>query len=207
MCAGHLQQRHTGAVDVVDGWVFDLDGVVWRGAEPIPGVPAAIAELQASGAEVLFVTNMSAYPVRTVEERLASLGVDAQGRVLTSAMAAARLVEPGQRVLVCGGPGLVEQAEARGAVVVDAGPADAVIVGYHRDFDYARLTAAMRAVRGGAVLIGTNDDATYPSDEGLLPGNGALLAAVATASGVEPVVAGKPNAPMCALVRDRLDGR
>jgi 4-nitrophenyl phosphatase len=186
------------------GWVFDLDGVLWRGSEPVPGAADAVATLLASGADVLFVTNMSGNPVTSVEKQLASLGVDATGRVVTSAMAAARLVEPGERVVACAGDGVVEELQARGAIVVDAGPADAVVVGYHREFDYVRLTTAMRAVRGGARLIGSNDDATYPTDEGLLPGNGALLAAVATASGVTPVVAGKPYAPMCDLVRDRI---
>lgn len=189
---------------MTEGWVFDLDGVVWRGSEPIPGVPAAIAELIASGADVLFVTNMSANPVRSVEDKLAALGVDARGRVITSAMAAARLVEPGERVLACAGVGVVEELEARGVTVTDTGPADAVVVGYHREFDYDRLTAAMRAVRGGARLIGTNADPTYPAADGLLPGNGSLLAAVAVASGVEPTIAGKPHEPICALVRERL---
>jgi glycerol 3-phosphatase-2 len=185
------------------GWVLDLDGVVWRGAEAVPGAPEALRELMARGADVLFVTNMSGTPVSAAERKLGGLGIDATGRVVTSAMAAARLVEPGERVLACAGAGVREELEARGAVVVAAAPADAVIVGYHREFDYERLTRAMHAVRSGARLIGTNDDATYPTDEGLLPGNGALLAAVATASGATPVVAGKPYAPMCELVRAR----
>jgi HAD superfamily hydrolase (TIGR01450 family) len=192
---------------LTEGWVFDLDGVLWRGAEPVPGAAAAVAQLQRGGAEVLFVTNMSGNPARSVEQRLEDLGVDAAGRVVTSAMAAARLVEPGERVHACAGLGVVEELEARGATVVTGGRADTVIVGYHREFDYERLTGAMRAVRAGARLIGTNDDATYPTDEGLLPGNGALLAAVATASQVAPVVAGKPHEPMCALVRDRLGAK
>jgi 4-nitrophenyl phosphatase len=186
------------------GWVFDLDGVIWRGTQPIPGAADAVNELVREGADVTFVTNMSVNPVVTVERMLASMGIDATGRVVTSAMAAARLVEPGERVVACAGHGVVDELEARGAVVVPEGPADAVVVGYHREFDYAQLTVAMRAVRGGARLIGTNDDATYPSDDGLLPGNGSLLAAVATASEAVPVVAGKPHGPMCSLVRDRM---
>jgi len=77
-------------------------------------------------------------------------------------------------------------------------------VGFHRDFDYGRLDAASWAVRHGARLIGTNDDPTYPTPEGPIPGGGAILAAVVTASGAEPVVAGKPNPPLADLVRDRL---
>ena len=78
-----------------------------------------------------------------------------------------------------------------------------MIVGFHRDFDYERLRIASGAVRDGARLLATNDDATYPTPEGLIPGGGAILAAVATASAAAPTIAGKPYAPMAALVRDR----
>ena len=76
----------------------------------------------------------------------------------------------------------------------DPGPVDAVVVGLHLTFDYARLDVAARAARDGARLIATNDDATYPGEHGLSPGAGSLLAAVVTASGATPVVAGKPYA-------------
>ena len=79
-----------------------------------------------------------------------------------------------------------------------------VVVGFHRDFDYGRLQAASAAVRGGARLLATNDDATYPTPEGLIPGGGAILAAVKTASGVEAEVAGKPYRPMADLLRARI---
>jgi HAD superfamily hydrolase (TIGR01450 family) len=186
------------------GWALDLDGVVWLDEQPIPGAPEAVADLRAAGEDVVFCTNLSSRPVAQTEAKLARQGIDAVGAVLTSAMAAARLVEPGERVLVCAGPGVVEALEARKAEVVWDGDADAVVVGLHLDFDYGRLRAAATAARRGARLIGTNDDPTYPTPEGLLPGGGALLAAVATAAGVEPVVAGKPYPPMAELVRQRL---
>jgi len=119
-------------------------------------------------------------------------------------MAAADLVEPGERVLVCAGPGVVEALEGRGAIPVRDGDADAVLVGFHRDFDYERLRIAARAVRRGARLLATNDDSSYPTPDGPIPGGGAILAAVVTATGVQATVAGKPNAPMAALVRRRL---
>ena len=82
---------------------------------------------------------------------------------------------------------------------------DAVVVGFHKTFDYLSLHRASAAVRSGATLIGTNDDATYPTATGLIPGGGSILAAVATASGIAPIVAGKPYAPMGTLVRRALD--
>ncbi|MBI4884542.1 MAG: HAD-IIA family hydrolase [Actinobacteria bacterium] len=184
----------------------DLDGVVWLAHRPIAGAVAAIAALRSAGHRVLFVTNNSADTIEAQQAALAAIGVPAVGDVLTSAMAAGRLVEPGERVVVCGGEGIRQAMRQRGAVVVEssesAGAAgiDAVVVGFHRDFDYAGLTRAAAAVRGGARLIGTNDDATYPTPSGPIPGGGSILAAVQTAAGVAAVVAGKPYRPMVELV-------
>jgi glycerol-1-phosphatase len=186
------------------GWALDLDGVVWLDEVPIEGSAEAIARLREAGEQIVFCTNLSSRPVAEMEAKLARHGIPADGDVLTSAMAAARLVQPGERVLVCAGAGVVEALEARGAEPVRDGPADAVIVGLHLDFDYERLRVASAAVRSGARLIGTNADPTYPTADGLIPGGGAILAAVATASGVDPVIAGKPHAPMAELVRARL---
>jgi 4-nitrophenyl phosphatase len=185
-------------------YALDLDGVVWLAEDPIPGAPEAVARLRATGEPVVFVTNNSSQPVAVVEAKLARHGIPAEGAVVTSAMAAAALVEPGERVLVCAGPGVDEAVVSRGATPVVDGDADAVMVGFHRDFDYERLRIAATAVRHGARLLATNDDATYPTPAGPIPGGGAILAAVVTATGVTPVVAGKPNAPMADLVRARL---
>ena len=186
-------------------WILDLDGVVWLGAEPIPGAVDAIRRLRDAGERVLFLTNNSSAPIGDYVAKLVGLGIPADaGDVLTSAQAAARLLEPGTTALVCAGPGVDEALRARGVATVRDGRADAVVVGWHTDFDYARLTAAFRAVHAGARLIGTNDDPTYPTPDGLLPGGGSILAAVATAAGIAPEIAGKPHAPMAALVRERL---
>ena len=186
----------------------DLDGVVWLAHQPIAGSVVAIAQLRAAGHRVLFVTNNSASRVAEQEATLAAIGIPATGDVLTSADAAAMLVEPGERVMVCGGPGVVEALERRGATAVDVTDAsaetthfDAVMVGFHRSFDYEGMRRSSAAVRGGARLIGTNDDATYPTPTGPIPGGGSILAAIATASGVVPIVAGKPYEPMASLVR------
>lgn len=181
-------------------WLLDLDGVVWLSGRAIAGSVEAVDRLRSAGERVVFVTNFSGPTLADQEARLAAVGIPAAGDVVTSAMAAARLVSPAWRVRCLAGPGVVEAVRARGATVVDAGPADAVVVGLTEAFDYGSLRAASTAVRAGARLIGANDDATMPTPDGEVPGAGALLAAVAVASGVEPVVAGKPHQPMADAV-------
>jgi len=186
----------------------DLDGVVWLAHEPIPGAVDAIARLRASGRRVLFVTNNSAARVSGHERALAAIGVEATGDVVSSSMAAAGLVSRGERILVAGGAGVVEAVESAGAhVLLNDGsdieePVDAVVVGLHRDFDYARLRVAGRAVLEGARLIGTNRDSTYPTPRGLEPGGGSIVAAIAAVGGIDPIFAGKPEQPMADLVLD-----
>jgi glycerol 3-phosphatase-2 len=184
----------------------DLDGVVWLARTAIPGSVEAIARLRAGGRRVVFVTNNSSAVVADQEAALADVGIPATGDVLTSAGAAAALVEAGERVLVAGGPGITEAIEARGASTVAGDDptgvdANVVMVGFHRTFDYERMRIATTAVLGGARLVATNDDATYPTPDGPIPGGGAILAGIATASGRQAVVAGKPYVPMADAVR------
>jgi len=190
---------------------------VWLAHEPIRGSVDAIARIRAGGRRMLFVTNNSMSTVAEQEAALERVGIAAAGDVVTSAMASASLVEPGERVLVAGGPGVVESVEGRGATVTlndgsascrtdaAAGSFDVVLVGLHHDFDYHRLAAAATAVMAGARLIGTNGDSTYPTPDGLLPGGGSLAAAVATVAGVDPIIAGKPHRPMANLITGMVD--
>ena len=187
--------------------ILDLDGVIWLSEEPIAGSSEAVRRLREAGHRVLFLTNNSYPTVRDTLKKLHGMDVEAEpDEVATSSQAAAALVEAGETALVCGGPGVREALAERDIAHVDKGAADAVIVGFHREFDYERLTAAFRSVIDGARLIGTNDDPTYPTPDGPVPGGGSLLAAVATAAGVTPVVAGKPHQPMADLVASRLGG-
>ncbi len=158
--------------------------------------------LRDAGHPVAFVTNSAFRTPAQVAEKLASHGIpDAEAEVVTAAMAAATMVEPGERVLAIGSAGLLDALAERGAEVVTDGPATAVVVGITFEFDYDAMRRAMDAISGGARFIATNLDPTYPVAEGLLPGNGALVAAVATAGQVDPEVAGKPYAPIAALTR------
>lgn len=191
----------------------DLDGVVWRGDEPIPSSADGIRRLRGAGLRVGFVSNNSSQPVGDVVAKLDRCGVPAEARdVVTSALAAAALLAaelaPRARVLVCAGPGVVEALGGVGLTPVREGPADAVVVGFHRDFDFDALTRASNAVRAGARFVATNLDATYPMPGGaMVPGAGSITAAVAVASGRTPEVAGKPEAATVALVRARFGDR
>ncbi|MET0627779.1 MAG: HAD-IIA family hydrolase [Acidimicrobiia bacterium] len=187
----------------------DLDGVIWRGDEPITPAAAGVQALRDAGLRVGFVSNNSSQPLAEVADKLTRFGVPAEpDDVLTSAVAAASLLAgmlaPGTRVLACAGPGVVEALLSVGLTPVREQPAEAVVVGFHRDFDFDELDRASSAVRDGARFVATNLDATYPMPGGrMLPGTGAITAAVAVASGCQPLVAGKPERATVDLVRAR----
>ncbi|MGH8917480.1 MAG: HAD-IIA family hydrolase, partial [Actinomycetes bacterium] len=160
-------------------WILDLDGVVWLAETVIPGVPEAVERLRAAGHTILFLTNNSSRRVSDLVVKFEGMGIAVEAdEIVTSAQAAATMVEPGSTVLVCAGEGVREALAERGVKIIDDGQADAVIVGFHKEFDYDRLNAAYQALRGGARLVGTNDDTTYPTPDGPIPGGGALLASV-----------------------------
>jgi HAD superfamily hydrolase (TIGR01450 family) len=188
----------------------DLDGVVWRADAPVPGAAEALARLGAAGVEVVYVTNNARPTLGEHEAKLAGFGIDAAGAVIASPQAAGALLVAGERVLVAGGPGVGEAVLAAGAVPVTydeaddgADAVDAVVVGFHQDFDYRKMRIASGAVRGGARFIATNDDTTYPTADGLVPGNGAIVAGIAAAAGARPTIAGKPHPPIAEVVRAR----
>lgn len=191
----------------------DLDGVVWLAHAPIEGSVEAISLARERGVRVLFVTNNSFSTLDQQVDALGRIGIPARGDVVTSAMSVRTCISPGWRVMVCGGEGLIEEVEHAGAQVVVPylergahGEFDAVVVGFHRQFDYQVLSDALTAVRSGARLIGSNEDPTYPTPSGPIPGGGAILAAIAKATGASPLVTGKPHGAMAMLVRQMCDG-
>ncbi|MGA2473668.1 MAG: HAD-IIA family hydrolase [Acidimicrobiales bacterium] len=190
-------------------WVIDLDGVVWLTGRPIPGVDEAVAGLRGAGVRVLFATNNSAPTRAELHRHLAHCGITAEnGDLLSSADVAAGMLATGSRAVVLGSDGVLEALAARGVVVVPEGPADAVVVGLTRTFTYDDVARAAAAVRGGARFIGTNEDPTFPTPDGLIPGAGAILAAVSTAAEATPEVAGKPHRPTAEAIAVRVpDGQ
>ena len=190
--AASLLSRH-------DGLLLDLDGVVYVGPRAVPrAVPALTAAAQQ--VPLAYVTNNASRPPAEVAAHLRELGLDAtDDQVVTSAQVAAamvvREVGRGARVLAVGGPGVRLALEAQGLVPVtsaDDGPR-AVVQGYGTQVGWADLAEATFAVRAGAWWVATNRDLTVPTSRGIAPGNGTLVAAVRSAAGVDPVVAGKPE--------------
>ena len=186
-------------------WVIDLDGVIWLTGEPIGDVGGAVAALHAAGVRTLFATNNSAPTRAELHTRLANCGITiADEDLLSSADVAAEMLPVGSTAFVVADEGVREALTTRGVKMVDAGPADAVVVGWTRTFTFDLIDQAAKAVRAGARLIGTNEDPTHPTPHGLSPGCGALLAAVATAAETTPEVAGKPHLPTADAIKARV---
>jgi 4-nitrophenyl phosphatase len=196
--------------------LVDLDGVVYRGAEPVPGVAALLAERAAAGDDVVYVTNNSMHYRADYVTRLASMGAPvAADRVVSSPRATALYLaerEPGiRRVLTVGASGLDRELRDVGLDVVAAahvaermakegldgwaaaGRPDAVVTGLDPQLTYLRIAAAADCIRAGARFIATNRDPVYPTERGLRPGAGSVVAAIEVASGVSPLVIGKPE--------------
>lgn len=189
--------------------ICDLDGVVYLGDEEIPGSGDALARLTSAGWKILFCTNNATRtPKESAEkiQRVTSFPADAYA-VVTSAQAVATLVDAGSSVFVLGGRGLEEAVLERGARVSGRWQdVDTVVVGLDPGLTYERLSNAVLAVGNGARFLASNHDPTYPTSEGLRPGAGAIVAAVSHATGVQPVVAGKPHVPMRKLLASRTEG-
>ena len=200
--------------DEFDGFLVDLDGVVWLGREPIPGSAEALQALLEASKEVCFVTNNPGKPASIYVERLREAGVPlADDRVVTAGEATARLAAEaagkGATAFVIGAPAFHETVAGAGLRLLEgeeAWEADVVIVSGHRGFDYGELLTATRALQRGAQLLATSRDPTMPVSGGAVPGTGAVLAAVETASGKRAEIGGKPEAHLFELARERIGG-
>ncbi|APA99724.1 4-nitrophenylphosphatase [Nocardia seriolae] len=195
--------------DRFEALLLDLDGTLFRGHKPIPGAPEALSAAD-SGQRLMYVTNNASRSADAVALHLRELGFDAhEDEVVTSAQAAARLlahrVPTGSTVLVVGTDDLMSEVENVGLQAVrrfDGVVPSAVIQGHSPRTAWADLAEAAYALRSGALWVAANTDATLPTERGLAPGNGSMVAALRQASGLEPLVAGKPYAP---LMEDALE--
>lgn len=200
--------------DAFDGFLVDLDGVVWVGREAVPGAVEALRELGAAGKRIVFVTNNPGRPAATYAERLREAGVPAEPeQVVTAGEATARLAAEraggGSGAFTIGAPAFHESVAAAGLEPLEgeaARRADVVIVSGHRGFDYEELLTATLALQGGAALFATSRDPTLPMPGGAWPGTGAVLAAVETASGARAEIGGKPESHLFEMARERIAG-
>ena len=235
-------------ISQIKTWVFDLDGVIWRGDSAITGAAECVSALQERGCRTLFASNNSTRAPHSFASKLSGMNIRAApADIVTSTTVTVaylrRRFPDGGRVFIVGEAGLRAQLEGAGFEVVqanqdgkagdagagdagagdagagDAGAVIAVVAGLAREFCYADLARAQHHIFAGALFIATNRDATFPIEGGVLPGAGAIVAALETASGRAPLTMGKPEPAMLtqivedsglpaaqtAMIGDRLD--
>lgn len=184
-------------MNAYDGYLIDLDGTMYRGEEKIEAASEFVKKLRASGIPYLFVTNNSAKRPEQVAEKLRALDVPAETEnVMTSSMATAKVMaekNAGPSVYIIGEEGLYTAMEQKGFHIVDEG-ADAVVIGIDRGLTYEKLARVCLELRAGAAFYSTNPDVAFPTERGLVPGNGSVTALLETSTGREATYVGKPEA-------------
>ncbi len=189
------------------GYLIDMDGVLYRGSRLIPGADYFINQLRKRDIPFLLLTNNSQRTRRDVQEKLARMGIEVDvTNVFTSAMATARFLarqKPGGTAFVIGEGGLLNALHINGYAVVDNDP-NYVVVGEGRTFSLELLEAGVRMVHRGAKLVATNLDPNCPTAEGIRPGCGALVAMIEAATGVKAFSVGKPSPLMMRDARKEL---
>jgi 4-nitrophenyl phosphatase len=189
-------------------FILDMDGVVWRGTQPVGDLPALFAKMARRGYKVSFATNNATASPENVRAKLAGFGVKVDlDQIVTSAMAVASYLQEkhpqGGPVYIIGEEGLIKPLQEAGFYPSEK-DCLAVVAGMDHNFNFEKLTKAARIIRSGVVFIGTNPDKTFPSPEGLSPGTGSLLAGIETASGITPQIIGKPYPSLFQLSMKRM---
>lgn len=195
------------------GLILDMDGVLWRGQAPIGDLPANFARMRAAGWQIVLATNNSTNSALEYQQKLAGFGVQVElTQIITSAQATAQYLQQrypeGGPVYVLGAASLSNQIASRGFTLLDpdhpGSEAVAVVVGLDREINYARLRFATRLIRSGALFVATNPDRTLPTQQGLEPGTGAIVAAIQAAADAQPVYIGKPEPEMYRVALENL---
>jgi NagD protein len=187
---------------------MDMDGVLVREEEPIPGADEFLARLQERSIPFLVLTNNSIYTRRDLAARLRTSGLNVpEESIWTSALATADFLQdqrPGGTAFVVGEAGLSTALHQAGYTMTERDP-DYVVLGETRTYSFERITRAIRLIEAGARFIATNPDATGPSQDGPLPATGSVAALISRATGVEPYFVGKPNPLMIRSALNALD--
>ncbi|MEW6179571.1 MAG: HAD-IIA family hydrolase [Chloroflexota bacterium] len=188
--------------------ILDMDGVLWRGKQPIGDLASIFSKITALGLKYTFATNNAVGTIGQYVQKLRDFGVQVTPQqVINSPMAVAhhlkQMYPQGGSVFLIGEAGLVEALQETGFSHSDDGVV-AVVAGLDRQFTYEKLRKASLLIQKGIPFIGTNPDKTFPSPEGLTPGAGSILAAIETASGVSPQIMGKPYPHLFNLALQRM---
>ncbi len=205
--------QKTDFIQEIKGLILDMDGVLWRDREPIGNLPAIFARLQALGLQVMLATNNATRTPAQHLEKLRGFGVELEEhQVVNSAMATAYLLlrrfPQGGQIYVIGEDGIRTALQESGFELPEqvelARPPLAVVVGMDRQITYEKLSLATLLIRAGVPFYATNPDRTFPTPIGLVPGAGAIVAAVIAAAGQEPIWAGKPEPALMHLCLERM---
>jgi NagD protein len=192
----------------IRSWLMDMDGVLVREEQAIPGADRFLARLRERAVPFLVLTNNSMFTRRDLAARLRAIGLEVpEAAIWTSALATARFLEaqrPGGSAFVIGEAGLTTALHSAGYTMTELRP-DYVVLGETRTYSFERITRAIRLVDAGARFIATNPDPTGPSPEGSLPATGSVAALISRATGVAPYYVGKPNPLMMRSALNAID--
>ena len=200
----------------IRGLILDMDGVLWKDSSPIGDLPAIFNSIRSQGLKVILATNNATNSVTEYIDKIEGFGVELDPwQIVTSAMASVHaLVKSFPKkgaVYIIGENGLISGLRENGFIPItdpsDDSPVVAVIAGMDRMMTYQKLTRAAFHIRAGVPFYGTNPDSTFPTPLGLVPGAGSIIAAIETASGVKPVIIGKPSPFMFDLSMERMELR
>jgi 4-nitrophenyl phosphatase len=197
----------------IQNLIIDMDGVLWRGEQPLPRLPEFFDTLRELGVQFVLATNNASRTGNQYVQRLLRFGAAVnEDEVLTSPQATAAWLganAPNARIFTIGEQGLSSELTRAGLKVLPpehAQQATHVVVGIDREMNYGKLVEACLAIRAGATFVGTNPDVTFPSERGIVPGNGATLAALEVSTGVKPIIIGKPQPEMMVQALARMGG-
>jgi 4-nitrophenyl phosphatase len=195
----------------INALILDMDGVLWRDQQPIGDLPTIFQAIERSGRKVVLATNNATLSVAQYLDKLRRFGVELQSwQIVNSPEATAQYLKKrfpeGGSVYIIGEAGLRDTLKACNFHYSETDVC-AVVAGLDRQFNYEKLKTATHLIRSGALFIGTNPDPTFPTPQGLVPGAGAILAALQAATDVEPIIIGKPSVEMYRLALERLNAR
>ncbi len=194
----------------IRGLIIDMDGVLWRGNEPLPGLHELFRAMRRLALPFVLATNNASASPSTVGEKLASMDVEIKHEeILGAAQATSAWLSQqqpaGTSVYVIGENALCEALSSAGyKLSTRSDGVHAVVVGFDREVNWSKLKEATLAIQEGALFVGTNPDPSFPFERGLAPGNGAVLAALEAATGIKPVIIGKPEAPLFEQALERV---